>query len=210
MEPSIEVNQPNGVHMPYDFSVQEVAATRIADVRATHARRLWESGWGRGRFMTFQQYLASIPSVPRQPLDRRFTMLVLVDAAVKLTHACQMLGIAYQGDDTVFSVHGDAPRTPEVYWLWVHDGASNRGRAAFDVRHGSAANERGLTALEGVCLYACHPDVLTSHSIDLVAARLGSFPAYNACLLLHEGQPTLGVSEYCVGGADRGAPTCMW
>ncbi len=186
--------------------------TQLVDVRAVHARRLWDSGWGHARFQNFATYLLTIPPIPRPPVDVRFASLVLVDTSMRLTDACRVLGLAYGGDDTVFEKFGSSHRVvvpvlAEVYWMWVQDGAENCGRTPFACVHGFAApNEAGLTAFEGVCFYALHPGVLGRHAIDCAASRLGSHPAYNACLQIgDDGAPSLGVAEYCVAGPRRGA-----
>jgi hypothetical protein len=184
--------------------------TRVLDARHTHARTLWNHGWGRGRFGAFEQYAASIP-VPTPSLDDpQFQYRVLVDRGLSLTSACRVVGLDFSGTDDVFSSYGDEPVTPEVYWLWVHSGRANRGRCGFEVRQGLAKFERGLTAFEGVCLFAQYPRLVSSHAIDLVASHIGSFPAYNACIMVCKGQPTLGVAEHCVGSPVRGAATCRW
>lgn len=201
----------DGFHASLNQTVATMAPTRVLDLRAVQAQTLWASGWGCERFQTFKQYLMTIPAPPLGVGGAEGRRLVLVDTSMRLTQACRMLGISYHGDDTLFSVHGDAPRTPEVYWLWVQDGSPNRGRTGFEVRNWLPPNQRGLTAFEGVCFYAHYPRVLKRHSIDLVASRLGSFPAYTACLLWDDDyQPTLGVSEYCKASPNRGAATCVW
>lgn len=186
-----------------------VGATRVIDVRAVHARVLWDSGWGRGgRFQNFAAYLATIPPIPRPPVDVRFNQLVLVDRSVLLTAACRLLGISYGGDDSVFDLYDGgcaSARLPEVYWIWVQSGRENRGLTPYECVHMFGNREMGLTAFEGVSFFATHSELLNHHAIDLVASRLGSYPAYNACLLLgDDGAPTLGVAEYCVGAARRG------
>lgn len=184
--------------------------TQVLDPRQIHARILWNHGWGQGRFGSFDQYLATIPHATPVIDEQFFQHRVLVDRSLRLTAACHLVGLDFSGSDDVFSSYGDEPLTPEIYWLWVNSGRSNRGRCGFEVRQRLQKFERGLTAFEGVCLFAQYPKLVSSHAIDLVASHIGSFPAYNACIMVYKGQPTLGVAEHCMGSVVRGAATCRW
>ena len=181
------------------------SVTRVIDARAVHARILWDNGWGRGRFKNFEAYVSSIPRIPVMPRGTRFNKLVLVDTTLVLTDACRVLGIEYGGDNTVFTHYPNRPPPAEAYWMWMQDGESTLGLSGFDCVSAAPAKEIFLTAAEGVCWYAGHTGVLFGRSVELPGSRLGSFPVYSACLMVHEGQPTLGVTEYCVGSPDRGS-----
>jgi hypothetical protein len=183
----------------------------MINLQSVHARMLWNRGWCSEQFDSFEQYLRSIPPVPQIDIQmsKYFSGLVLVDTRVQIGKACRLLGIDFQGSDVVFSSYGEMMRAPSVYWLWAQTGLNNRGRSGFEIRQRLFSHERGLTAFEGVCLFAMHSSVLKRHAIDLIDSHIGGLPAYNACLMVYKGKPTLGVAEYCVGSAVRGAATCV-
>lgn len=185
--------------------------THVSDVRQTQARVLWDNGWGRARFPSFESYLATIPSLPRPPADPRFSRAVLVDSSMRLADACRVLGLEFGGDECVFNFPPSRGPDAEVYWIWVVASASNVGQTPFHVMQACWTTERGVTALEGVALFAQYPHVLShGRMLCLAGSRLCSFPAYCACLLMAEGQPTLGVAEYCVGSPDRETLLRWW
>lgn len=194
--------------MAYDGAMtldSRVDVTRVVDVRTLQARNLWGNGWGQDRFPSFAAYLSTIPPVPLQPPDKRFARAVLVDTMFRLTQACRVLGIAYGGDDSVFSLYPSHGPDSAVYWIWVQDGSACLGLTPYACREAYVPREQGLTAHEGVCLFAAFPKLLQHHSIDLPGTRLCSYPAYVASLMIVEGAPTLGVAEYCTSHPNRGS-----
>lgn len=185
--------------------------TQVSDVRSAQARMLWENGWGRRRFASFEAYLQTIPPLPRAPVDVRFGRPVLVDTSMRMVDACRVLGLAFGGDECVFNFPPSRAPDSEVYWMWVVTSSSNVGTAPFNVVQACWTTERGVTALEGVALFAQYPHVLSSgRAVCLAGSRLGSFPAYCACLLMSDGQPTLGVTEYCAANPDRETLLRWW
>ncbi len=185
--------------------------TRMSDVRGMQARTLWSNGWGRRRFMSFEAYLQTIPKIPHAPVDARFGRLVLVDTSMTIVDASRVLGLAFGGDESVFNLPPSRAPDAEVYWMWIRANYSNANVAPFDVVQSCTARERGLTALEGVAVFAHYAHMLgNGRSICLAGSRLGSFPAYCACLLILDGQPMLGVTEYCVGSAHQETLLRWW
>lgn len=185
--------------------------TRVSDVRGAQARVLWDNGWGRGRFPSFELYLQTIPAIPHAPVDARFCRPVLVDTSMHLTDACRVLGLEFGGDECVFSFPPSRAPDAEVYWMWVIAKSANLGETPYHVVQSCWTTERGVNAIEGVALFAQYPHMLgEGRTVCLAGSRLCSFPAYCAALLMAEGQPTLGVVEYCVASPDRETLLRWW
>ena len=135
--------------------------TGMSDVRVMQARALWDNGWGRGRFASFEAYLQTIPLVPRAPIDPRYGRAVLVDTSMRMVDACRVLGLAFGGDECVFNFAPSRGPDAEVYWIWVISSCANAGMTPYHVVQSCWTSERGVTALEGVALFAQYPHVLS-------------------------------------------------
>ncbi|MFH1099219.1 MAG: hypothetical protein V1723_04885 [Candidatus Uhrbacteria bacterium] len=144
------------------------------------AKTLWDKGWaaamldddGNPRYRIFADYLATIPEIPVFPdgYNARFPRLILVDQRIVLTKACQLLGVKYDGNDQAFVPHDPAQAvTTSVYWMRCQDGRIHQNRKPADCRTEFAAHgdEVGLSAFEGLSLYAQHPEVIDGHFVDL-------------------------------------------
>jgi len=202
--------------MEYGFAVDVektriVQKTTVLDVRSAQARALWDHGWGRGRFSKFEAYLSTIPVLTRGPRDRRFSTPVLVDTSMKLTDACRLVGISFGGDESIFTIPPSRTPDAEVYWVWVCSRPTNAGMAPFHAVQLHNTFERTLIAYEGVAYLIQYPDALVGGvKLCLAGSRLCSFPAYCACLLEAEGQPTLGVTEYCRADPEQETLLRWW
>jgi len=198
--------------------IRRVTSARVAgktdDVRETQAKRYWVLGVGTPlRYRSFGQYLANIPEIPEalKADDASFPILVLVEPRIGLKRLCDLGGIEFDADDK--SIVGYDDRHAEFAqptWFRMQDGRKNRNRSVSDCRNAFAEQERGLTALQGVCAYLQHPTVVSewakdgAHVMDLP----GSIPREGvggsaACLRVHEGRAKLGWT--CNGNAT---PKC--
>ncbi|MCX6781062.1 MAG: hypothetical protein NT003_03035 [Candidatus Magasanikbacteria bacterium] len=191
--------------MPHDFRGVLVLseAAHGVDVRASLARVLWNNGWGRENFSTFETYLDSVPLIPEAPDDIRFNRLVLVDTGLSISIATRILGVAYDGGDSVFD---ESSPCAAIYWLWVSEGNFTDGEIPFEVVQSDIESMRGLSVIEGLCFFVQYSRLLSNCSWNLTESHLAAFPAYIACLLWIAGVPMLGVTEYCTGGFGRQTP----
>ena len=178
--------------------------TRILDVRAAQARVLWNHGWGRGRYTTFEGYLSTIPQISRPPWDSRFSTPVLVDTATRLCDACRLTGISFGGDESIFTIPPSRAPDAEVYWIWVCSRPTNAGMAPFHAVQLHNNFEKTLIAYEGVAYLIQYPMALSGGiKLCFAGSRLCSFPAYCACLLETEEGPALGVTEFCKADSEQ-------
>lgn len=153
-------------------------AGKSDDQRVVQAKRLWDLGVGRGLgFKSFEDYLASIPEIGAALLkdDPEFPLLVLVEPRVGLKKLCDLGGIAFDGNDDTFAAYDDRhSEFTQPSWIRVQDGRQNRNRSVRDCRKSFGERELGLTALQGVCAYLQHPQVLSEVSQD--GAHVMDFP----------------------------------
>lgn len=194
-----------GGNMPHDFRGALVLseAAHEVDMRASLARILWNNGWSRENFSTFEKYLAQVPLISETPNDSRFNRLVLVDTGLSMSAAARILGVAYDGGDSVFD---ESSPCAAMYWLWVSEGDFTDGEIPFEVVQSDIESMRGLNVIEGLCFFAEYSRLLSNCSWNLTESHLAAFPAYIACLLWIAGAPMLGVAEYCTGGFGRQTP----
>lgn len=175
-----------------------IEQTRVLDIRAAQARVLWDHGWGRARHARFEDFLRTIPHMPRGPSDARFGTPVLVDTSVKLTDACRLVGIDFGGDDYVFTIPPSRKPDAEVYWMWVCARPTNAGMAPYHAVQLHSVFEKTLIAYEGVAYLIQYPGALAGGvKLCFAGSRLCSFPAYCACLMGFDEGPALGVTEFC-------------
>lgn len=192
------------LELPFEAHAEK---TVVLDQRILQARTLWDSGWGRGRFPSFEVYLMTIPQIPTLPFDGRFVVPILVDISMRLPDACRLLGIEFGGEESVFTIPPSRAPDAEAYWMWVNLSPGNRGCAPYRVVQIHSTFERALIAYEGIALVAQYPQLLCADTtLCLAGSRLCSYPTYCACLLMVEGQPTLGVTEYCAEGITQETP----
>ncbi|MDP3685478.1 MAG: hypothetical protein Q8R32_01455 [bacterium] len=201
----------------------------LGDIRVTQAKVLWNRGWGRERgITTFEEYLNSIPLAPERPAGMPNCFRpVLWDLfplfrekgktpRVSITKACQLLGVAFSGDDETFVNHEATPEiTDPVYWVWCQGGRRNRGKAPRDCRKVFTPPEVSLEAIGGLFLYAQDPTVIGRegdfHIMDLLGSVRRKDPSSCACLRVLYGEPRLfwrsddsaGAGPRC-GSASRG------
>lgn len=168
------------------------------DARLPPARALWLSGWGRSRFTSFLQYVDTVPQMPlmRAP-EVTLCTPILIDTAVSLTHACQLLGVGFAGDDGVFvdMVHEGAVQ--DVRWQWWSRRAMYVRQAAGGL-DGFPLQQRvvPLTAFDGVCLLAQDRAALENGSMLLCAGSwMNGSPRYRACFVCNRGELTLAVMD---------------
>ncbi|MBI2483245.1 hypothetical protein HYV74_03660 [Candidatus Uhrbacteria bacterium] len=154
-------------------AVRMPSGAKVIDPRRAQAKALWDKGWGRELgCKKFEDYLASIPEIPIFPngYTVRFPHLVLVDQRITLTRACQLLGVKFDGNDQTFVPYDPARAvTTQVSWARCQDGRVYNDRKPIDCRTEFAAkgDEFGLSAFEGISLYAQHPEVIDGHCMDL-------------------------------------------
>lgn len=107
--------------------------------------------------MNESAYRDGFPQViPKRP-DGDFPLLTLVEPRVSLVVACRKLGIRFRGDHRTFVPAAPAPAAAP-YLVWAQDGRRHRNATTDALR--LLPGERGLTAIEGVCLLTQHPDIL--------------------------------------------------
>lgn len=201
----------------YIMQAQQVTVnTSVHTVRALHdarfapARALWLSGWGRSRFRTFGDYVNTVPPVPTvRSGEASLCRTLLVDTAVSLMQACQLLGIAFVGDDGVFvdMVHEGSVR--DVRWAWWSPCALYTRQAYGSRLDGFPLQQRvvPLTAFEGVCLLAQERTALNDGGMLICAASwMCGSPRYRACFVNVNGEPTLSVIDIADVWPDRLVP----
>lgn len=156
------------------------------DPRFVQAKRLWDKGFGREQKMSsFEEYLATIPEVPEdlEAHDDRFPLLALVDARLGLVMTCVLLGVGFAGDDGTFEdFDPKKARTEKVYWIRAQDGKKNRGKSVRTCRSEFVKDEFGLTAHEGLALFAQNPEIFWYWSMDLTDSVDRESRDRSACL----------------------------
>jgi len=179
-------------------------------LREARAKRLWDVGIGKDVGCSdFASYLAGIPEIPAALAedDADFPLLVLVEPRIGLARLCERAGVALSGDDETFIACDEAHHEfTQPAWIRIQDGRKNRGRNVIDCRQSFHVDERGLTALQGVCAYVQHPEMVgdalspDAQLLDLPGSIPRAFPRNAAWLAVWHGRP-----ELCwrwVGGAD--------
>jgi len=142
------------------------------DPRVVQAKQLWDRalfGHAQG-FNSFKDYLATIPEIPTFPESYadRFPLLVLVDARLPVVRQCPLLGVNFSGDDQTFvDYERKTAKTGKVYWIRAQDGRKNNGKSAHACREAFGDDEVGLSALEGLAIYAQNPDDLKGRAMEL-------------------------------------------
>lgn len=176
------------------------------DPRVTQAKRLWDKGFGRELGIdSFEHYLANIPVIPESLLahDERFPELVLVDTGLGITKICELLGIAYCGDDQTFEdFDPKQARTEKVYWIRLQDGKKNRNKSIQTCRKEFAQDELGLTVHEGLAFFVQNPKSFRSFALDLSGSVRRDARRFAAYLDWFGGRPRLG--WYFDGDVDPG------
>lgn len=140
------------------------------DQRIAQAKRLWDKGWGRElKIDSFDEYLSSIPEIPERPPIDYLDRLVLVDRRVKLTTACELvgLGLAFSGDEETLVPFDPEKAKKDVEWMWCQAGHRNRGKAAKGCREECRKGEIVCDTFEGVAIYTQDPKVTKGHYLDL-------------------------------------------
>jgi hypothetical protein len=153
--------------------ILELASRHDLSVSAEWDRQtlaLWERGFGQAlAFSSLDHYRAVIPLSPRNPDPSRFDRLVLVDRRVPISIACQILGVDLHvnASELVDIELPSGKRGSPVGFIWCQDGRRRRGSDVPSVLQSlPSSDEAGLTAIEGLCLYAQDRFVLT-HPGDL-------------------------------------------
>lgn len=140
------------------------------DPLITQAKKLWDKGFGRELGKSFDEYLDSIPDIPSElnAHDKRFPLLVLVDARLGTVKTCKLLGVNYPGDDETFVDYDPKKsRTNKVYGIRAQDGRKNHGKSVQTCRKQFAEDEIGLTVHEGLALFAQNPEGIRNRGMDL-------------------------------------------
>lgn len=179
------------------------------------AKRLWDKGFGE-RYQSFSEYLGTIPGIPEalKHDDVRFPFLVLVDARLSLKKSCELAGVIYVRNGRNFEDYDPKnTRTERVYWMRCQDGQQNRGKTVEASRENFAENEIGLTAMEGIALYAQHPAMIKNHSLELVRSVIHNGDGgiiRVAWFGLYHGVPKLDSSllGHTEGDPDSGTASC--
>jgi len=126
--------------------------------RNRQAEVLWEAGIGRELgYSGIQAYLATIPEPRPNPDPKRFDRLVLADRRLQLHQMCRLLNVAYH-------LNAAAPLLqdadlPPVEFIWCQDGRRDHYRSG-TIDERITDGERGMSAVEGLCLYAQQRTVL--------------------------------------------------
>lgn len=206
-------NQP-GIGLEVENLIRQLTSGGVAgksdDIRTAQAKRLWDLGIGhryvdhfvglRHGFRSFEDYLAAIPEIPAELLkhDSEFWLLVLVEPRIGLKRLCNLGGITFDGDGATF-VEYDRRHYEFLYptWIRIQDGRKNQNRSVRDCRKSFGKRELGLTALQGVCAYLQHPQVVSeattesAHIMDLSGSAHRDNPDAAAFLKVWSGQPNL-------------------
>jgi hypothetical protein len=125
--------------------------------------------------MSVEQYTASIPGLIPRRCDRpeRFNRLILVDRRLRVVKTAELLNVQLDATMTDDFLEDFWIRDyPEVEWVWCQDGRSARNTSIAHCREGGFQPlvEIGMTAIEGLCLFARDPSVTDEpddHIIDL-------------------------------------------
>lgn len=179
------------------------------DPRVVQAKFLWDKGWGRELgFDSFDAYLATVPEVPEdlRADDERFPLLVLVDARLGLVKIYELLGVEYDGGDQIFEDFDPTKaKTEKVYWIRAQDGRQNNGKSVGSCRNqfADASDEVGLTAYEGLALFAQNPKGLKGRAMNLPGSVNRGNRANSACLNWLSVRPRLEWNWY-----GHGDPRC--
>ena len=192
--------------------------TTNKSIRTAQAKRFWDMGVGRKLGKTsFAAYLTDIPKVPADPLtdDTAYPYFILAEPRLGLKRLCELGGVVFDGNDETFIAYDKAHREfTQPTWIRIQDGRKNRNRTVRDCRKSFGKDERGLTALQGVCAYLQHPTVLSeatqadAHVMDLSGSVRRDGRADAASLELWDGQPELlchwdGIALPLCGAASR-------
>lgn len=183
------------------------------ELRSAAAFKLYDAGWGRELgFNSFEDYLGTIPPVPDFPAGwrGRFDRTVLVDARLPLKKMCGLLEIEFLGDEDTWVDYVPEKTKHDVYWIRCQDGRKNHGRNVRDCRKAFAAYEVGLTAIEGIALFAQDRSVLDDHFPELPGSVLRRRGLVAFLRLWKEG-PSIdwipsGHTDPRFGAASRGEP----
>lgn len=178
------------------------------------AKRFWDLGVGRVLGLKdFDAYLATIPEIPGEltKADMEFPTLVLVEPRIGLKRLCGLAGITFTGDDHTFVTHDERRgEFTQPTWVRIQDGRKNRNRVVRDCWKSFSKQERGLTALQGVCAFIQDQYLVEEggHIMDLIGSVRGGNRALAACLGVWGGQPELfwinvGLANPRCGSASR-------
>lgn len=188
-------------------------AGKTDDVRTAQAKRLWDIRVGRELgFSSFDAYLATIPEIHEMigMVDADYPLLVLVEPRLGLKRLCGLGNIDFSGDDRTFVEYDERHcEFEEPTWIRVQDGRNNRNRSVRDCRKSFAKRELGLTALQGVCAFILHPEVVTDtdradgHVLDLSGSIRRGNRDGAACLRMWRGRAEL---VWVFG--DHASPEC--
>ncbi|OGL66968.1 hypothetical protein A2856_00525 [Candidatus Uhrbacteria bacterium RIFCSPHIGHO2_01_FULL_63_20] len=163
-------------------------AGKETDERTRQAKVLWDLGFGRELgFKKFVDYLATIPEViPHNDHPDLFDQLVLVDRRLGIVTPSKLLGLTYHPEDEKTLVNHYDRKYPDVEFIWAQDGRRNRNKSIRACRDAFVKDvEIGLTAIEGLCIYAQDRTVLDEsddHAIDLPGAVHVGDHGQAACL----------------------------
>jgi len=137
---------------------------------------LWDKGFGRALGMTsFQEYLATIPEVPKAPPIEYLNRLILVDRRLGFRDGCWSVGLFTSERNSTFISHDlmVEKKLKDVYWMWcqirhpydffgLEVNGPNRGpndyRRLF--KQHPRGREVGLDVIEFAALYAQDPSVV--------------------------------------------------
>ena len=167
------------------------------DPRAIQTEKLWERGFGES-FDSFEDYLATIPKIPKKLKadDERFPLLVLVDTRLGVTKSFKLAGLNYTADDQACRedvigglnydpddeicrenvIEAKKARTEQVYWMRCHDGRKSRKKMR------SIRNELDLTAKEGIAIYIQNPKVIEGHHLHFIGSYFHNEPGFEPYL----------------------------
>ncbi len=131
---------------------------KLGMLRKEQAQKLWDHGWDKDTYESFEQYLATIPQIPQELLpDEHFKYLVLVDRRTPLKRAAQYLNVKLNGGgDNYVNVDPHGLRSEQVYWMKCQDGTNaNYSKTVRECREKVLKpNETGLTLFEGLSWFA--------------------------------------------------------
>lgn len=169
------------------------------------AKRLWDRGFGLDpsiQAKNFKVYLQGIPRIPASLLveDSNLPLLSLADPRPGLLRSCKLLGIQHEelgykdGDAVPFEDRFVMPTQP--FWFRHDDGRKNRNRRPDHCRDELTGDIQAGTAMEGIFVYAHHPDIVkeNEHILDLPGTVHHSSRADCACLRVWGGQVELDLN----------------
>jgi hypothetical protein len=121
-------------------------------------------------------------------------MLVLLEPRLGLTKACELIGVAFGGDDQTLVAFDERHITSkEPKWVRMHDGRRNHNHQPSVCRSELKDGEFSGTDIVGICAYLHYPDCVCEgeHVMDLPGSVNVRYRGHCAYLKVWGGQVKL-------------------